>query len=49
MATSTTKYGLIKPADGERNWGKASIMNAIAARLSDGEMEQLATYIEGLH
>lgn len=34
---------------GERNWGKASMMNAIAARLSDTEMEQLATYIEGLH
>ena len=34
---------------GERNWGKASIMNAIAARLSDAEMEQLAVYIEGLH
>ena len=34
---------------GERNWGKASIMMAIASRLSDGEMEQLAAYIEGLH
>lgn len=35
--------------NGERNAGKASIMAGIAARLDDAEMEQLATYIEGLH
>ena len=34
---------------GERNNGKASVMTAIASRLSDSEMEQLAGYIEGLH
>jgi cytochrome c553 len=44
-----TTTQLLAYKNNERNAGQASVMTAIAARLTKQEIEQVATYLEGLH